>query len=231
MDKKKVQPQVTQREFLTKWIFQGLSIWIFAPPASAILVAPIIILGTLSTGIPPVSLNMLTILPLGLAMSWLIGELYGELQRELIATNLNLNIAQWKQRSIIGGLFATILIVLTIHIPHALQLIEWNSLTLAYLIMPLFMLGVSLSQWSILKNYRSSAWLWVLANFTGALVFNIFFIPNLALAFNANSVIMLMTLLIAPILQALITGYAMYYIVKYTPETTPIVPDTTRVPV
>lgn len=185
--------QDSPNRFLRHWLLNALIIWPIAGIASIIVWIPVAVvmsmLGRYDDLMPLVhGLSLICLLTLP---GMTIGYMIGDFQRSLMREHLNWQQRDWIRLSVLGGLLGEWLVVgitfvIAGMVPEKVQLM---------LMLPLFVLPLGVAQWWSLRRTTRDAWLWILANITGAMVFSGVFFMNPAFPFvNALDIEPLTTL-------------------------------------
>ncbi|MEL6307387.1 MAG: hypothetical protein AAFQ52_04540 [Chloroflexota bacterium] len=162
--------------FLRHWLFHALVIWPIAAIASVITWLPVAVVASMMGGydnLTPI-VNGISTIGLLTLPGMTVGYMVGDVQWRLMGDHLNWRQKGWVRMSIIGGLLGEWLMV-------AGTLLLANSLperTQLMIMLPLFIVPLSIAQWWILRRTTRDAWLWILANVSGAMVFSGVFFMN-----------------------------------------------------
>jgi hypothetical protein len=154
-------------------------------------------------------LDVLYILLIGGLLGGIAGGGAAHLQRWLLQTRLYWVAENWRTWSVAGGVLGGIVVGLgTLAIsPEA---IEDGVILVA---MPIFMTIVSAFQWLSLRHITDHAWLWVLANAVGGVVFAGLILMNRPPENSLNySLAVLGLWLVATLVQGAITGFVMLHL-------------------
>lgn len=97
-----------------------------------------------------------------------IGYIIGDIQYNLLRDFLDWTFIDWIKYSAIGGLIGgmAVLLLNLLLVNYLPQRLQWM------MVLPVFILPLSLMQWRLLRDVAREAWMWVLANLTGAIVFS-----------------------------------------------------------
>jgi hypothetical protein len=141
---------------------------------------------------------------------------FGFMQKYLFKRYLYWTADRWRRTSVLGGLISgLVLMVLWLVFRETLEpaLERREGIGYLYYILPFFLFFVSLFQWHALRDSVFNAWLWVVANVIGGMVFATIF--NVAIisddSSSTNTTVCLFALA-APVLQAIITGRVFFWI-------------------
>jgi hypothetical protein len=148
------------------------------------------------------SLLSLLIMP-----SLVIGYFVGIFQRNLLVEELSWEIEGWQRQTIIGAIIGAVLVVFGSLIPFG-NGFEQDSV----LVMPLFVFGLSFAQWFSLRHESRDAWLWILGNVTGGIVFSSLLLIHAQGFTSLDPLFLLVLWLVAATAQGLVTGIVMLYL-------------------
>lgn len=169
---------VNPYRFLRHWIASSIGAWPVAAVACLIAWTPVAILNSIPGQYESLRLpvQIISSLAMFIIPGMSIGYVIGDLQHTLLRDILKQDFSQWVRYSTIGGLAGGVLVIsATLLFGHYMSdQVQWM------LILPLFMLPISIMQWRLLRPVARDAWLWILANLTAALVFS-------GLLFNTRS--------------------------------------------
>lgn len=197
--------------FLWMWLVDSVGVWPVALIACALAWTPILVLGVLfgrGESLPPL-LEWATLLALLLVPGTTIGYCVGDLQRNLIRTQLHWHTGGWLRWSVFGGLFGGVLAVGGAWLSAGLfsERIQWM------LLMPLFAFGLSLGQWWVLRRLTDESWMWVLGNVVGGIVFSgLLFMNQPDPTDPYHSIWGLLLWLVAVLAQGVITGIVLLWL-------------------
>ena len=187
--------------FLWRWLVASVLVW----PLALILGVVSGVVGFSVSG----TLNPLfnTILTIGLA-GGTVGIAIGLLQRNIIDSQFDWEAPRWLLVSMLGGLLGG-LILLVLGPSLSSMSDPFYNLNFFFdvpLLMPLYMLPVSAAQWWALRYRVEGAWLWVLANGVGGLVWSLIVTDTNALSDTITYG------LLATLAQGAITGGALLWL-------------------
>lgn len=214
---------IEARPFLVRWIAYSIIIWPMA----------IFCVGLLAFGLSIVvaSFQNLTSFFWLNTMIWLItvpisgaivGFCVGHLQRGLLRKRLYWAADHWRNMSMVGGVVGTIIVVGLIALLDGEQM---NSDDLLILAMPIFMLCVSIAQWIRLRHAVRAAWLWIVSNVAGGMVFSGLVFMNQPDWYSYNySLLMMGIWFVGIIAQGAITGQIMLHL--FQTQLQPMQPET-----
>lgn len=209
-------PTVNYLRFMRHWITGALGVWLIAPALyvalmmGGLFVVGLVttILGTTSEAVWGLSTVLLLVVGGGAIIGWTIGHI----QQDVVRKHLYWDLESWRRTSLVsgvGGAIMTVGIVVNDYDPMARIPIET-----AQILMPAFVLVLSGGQWWVLRRSVSFAWLWVLANVVGAMLFNHFIVVQAVSAYYTPGVLTLIMVFLGVILQAFVTGHAMIHLVE-----------------
>jgi hypothetical protein len=195
--------------FLMEWVLDKVLLWPRAMIACVLAWAPlaIVVVVIVQDSEPALWLRILTITAGLLLPGIAVGFVAGEAQYRLMRDHLDWQPLHWIRNSTIGGALGG---------GVALLSTAWtdSSITEQLLFaMPLFALFLSAAQWFSLRRVTHSAWLWILGNLVGGIVFTGLFLINHPGPFNPlGSFGTLFMWLLAVSAQALITGIVLLWL-------------------
>ena len=202
--------QINPARFIRSWLASSLLVWfLFTPlilasliPAGGLLRILEAFTGADSILVEAGRIAMLFILP-----GAIIGLCVAEMQQNLTENHLNWYLPGWSTMTTIGGMVGGLLLYLLIYVLFGSTLKSG-----IYILMPVFMLGVSAGQAWILRRHVRHAWLWILANVVGGLLFsNIMFMQPLVLT-EHTLLILPITWMFAGLAQGAITVYVLLWL-------------------
>jgi hypothetical protein len=197
--------------FLWMWLIDSVGVWPVAMIACALVWTPILLLGVLfGRGDElPALLEVVTLLAMMILPGMTIGYVVGDLQRNLIRSQLHWYVKDWLRWSVLGGLLGGLLAVVgTWFGAHWFpERVQWM------LLMPLYVFGLSLGQWWVLRRLAQESWMWILANVVGGIVFSgLFFLNQSDPGDPYHSLWMLLLWLAAVLAQGVITGIVLLWL-------------------
>lgn len=210
--------------FLFWWVMGSL----FVYPAVIVFGCISFIIVSILTNIIRASIQMswsssLDWLWMMLVLPLVIGAVVGYVQRGLLRKYMYWTSERWMLASTLGGALGTLMCVPLFMISDA------DGVRTYSMMMPFFILAVSACQWFSLRRATRSAWLWVVANFVGGLVFAsllINYVPHLTYRSDYPFVLMGVWLA-AAVAQGLITGIVVLHLFeKHSYE--PVLPEELR---
>lgn len=158
--------------FLLSWIGSSVVVWPAAIFACLILFSAFWIVVDLIDVVllqlaPAAPWQTIGLLVLGVVPGLAIGFVVGNLQDTLLSNHFGLPAYRWSRRTILGSTSAGVLVVLlAFFTPGDLLANYWEIIAF-----PVFMVIVSVAQWSLLRRDARHAWMWVLANAAAGIVF------------------------------------------------------------
>ncbi|MGJ3239413.1 MAG: hypothetical protein ACFE0Q_11955 [Anaerolineae bacterium] len=202
---------INSNRFLLHWLVNALSVWLSAGMACFLAWLPFAVLisvlgqfdnllwltGTIGT-------VALLIVP-GASIGYVIGDI----QRNLIRDFLRWDFSDWQRATMFGGVLGGLAVIGSMLVLRAEISLYWQWM----LMMPLFILPISLMQWRILRHHSREAWVWVLGNLVAGIVFSgLFFNPN-PFPIELNAVIdNILRWGISASAQGIITGIVMLWL-------------------
>jgi len=197
--------------FLWMWLIDSVGVWPVAMIACALAWSPIFLLNILFIrgDFSPPLFEFISFMALLLLPGPTIGYCVGDLQRGLIRTQLVWNTRGWVRWSVVGGLFGGVLAVLggffSMH--YFGEPIQWMVL------MPLYVFGLSLGQWWVLRRFAEESWMWILGNVVGGIVFSGLLFMNQPDAADPYHALWMLLLWAAAVLaQGAITGIVLLWL-------------------
>lgn len=161
---------VDENRFLRHWLVSSLGAWPTAAVACLIAWLPIAILSSLIAQFESLEFVAQGLLNLGIFIipGLSIGFIVGDIQYNLLRDFLDWTFIDWIKYSAIGGLVGgmAVFILNLLLVNYLPQRLQWM------MVLPVFILPLSLMQWRLLRTVANEAWMWVLANLTGAIVFS-----------------------------------------------------------
>lgn len=163
------------------------------------------------------SLRLVYEIGVGLFMTTLVGGIIGfsvgHLQRSLLQTRLYWVAENWRFWSAAGGILGGIVCGLLLVINPAFVFDFQADGMLLVLLMPFFMAAVSALQWRSLRHVVDHAWLWVLSNVAGGMIFAGLILMNQPPTYTVNYSLGIIGLwLLATLAQGLVTGFIMLHL-------------------
>lgn len=200
--------QIDGKAFLSRWLLYSVLVWPFAIFCGGVFAfAMSIFFAT----VEPLQRSDLLAAIIGFMavpiMGMIVGFCVGQLQRALLRKRLYWAADRWRTLTLVGGAIGAVVYVLVsilVGDPFA-----EDSLMLA---MPLFIVCVSVMQWFQLRQAVRSAWLWIVSNLVGGMVFTGLIFMNQPVDGFYSNLIMLGIWLIAIVAQGAITGQIMLYL-------------------
>jgi hypothetical protein len=218
------QYDIKASSFLLWWMACAVMVWPLALICMGLILFP---LGTIFNGLGLSSLNpgaglmrlayeLVTGLAVAALLGGIIGFSVGQLQRWLLTTRLYWVAENWRMWSIAGGALGGIAcLVLAVLMPSLPYVADENA---PLLLMPVFMAGVSALQWRSLRHVVKHAWLWILANISGGVIFAGLIMMNLPPEYSLNYSLGVVGLwLLATLVQGLVTGFIMLHLFESHP--------------
>lgn len=176
---------IRKDSFLGYWLFWSAAVWLVAMLAT-VPGAVILLMGMGTVVSASVAGNMI----MGLYIGGMIGLVAGFFQHRLMKHYFYVNDKNWWQRSALAGIPAGLVIAIGNDAVMRLAQLWYcngdsycaamygdNFFTTVRDILPMtvFIGIVSVAQWSVLRRYVDDAWLWMLANVVGGVLFSIIF--------------------------------------------------------
>jgi len=146
---------------------------------------------------------LLTFVPMGAFVGAHLGQAQYDAMRDGLRWDMT---ADWHRASLTGGILGGVGLV-------GVQMLAAGdsvSTSVALLLMPLFALAMGASQWLILRHFARDAWLWVLANGVGGVVFSGLFFLNQPP--YASDLILAGLWLVATVAQSAVTAYVILWL-------------------
>jgi len=205
--------------FLLSWTLSNMGTWLLATVLSAmgILVALLLLHGIFNlldggraTQIPQwlittAGLTLITLLP-----ATITGYFMGLMQQDILETDLDWPLPHWIQVSQWGGaLGGGALMLLYVFINLMPQVIKPLA---PLLLVPLFMLSVSVIQWFSLRQRAAQAWLWVMGNTVAGVVFSSLLLNGPSADGPFEILLWMAMWALAAAAQGVITGFVMLWI-------------------
>lgn len=162
--------QPNANHFLRQWLAHSLVLWPIVVVASVLAWLPLAILMVfLAQGSDlPFILRIINSVALMLIPGAAVGYCAGTSQLNLMRDHLKWQPKNWIHWSTIGGTlgsFAVLMITITFRQ-------TMPSITQLMIAMPLFALCYSLGQWWTIRESTREAWMWILGNVVGGIVFS-----------------------------------------------------------
>ena len=196
---------INPNRFLREWIGNSIYIWLIAAVVCFIALVPFAILYGVfhQEGVSLEMMRWFMAIALMTIPGVVIGYTVGDRQENLIDYHLHWSLKGWTRLSMLGGFFGGVLVVA--------KALAFQSLAghpyLLMLNMPLYVLCLSIAQWLILRNVAREAWLWILGNVVGGIVFSgILFLNQPSPTHPAYGWILLGLWGLATLGQGIITG-------------------------
>jgi hypothetical protein len=195
--------------FLIHWMVAALLIWPLSLFMSISLWAAVSLplgflgqWGSIGAFIPLLETITMLIIP-----SLVVGYIIGSAQKTLAGADLDWHLNNWRKLSIAGALSGGLLIATLLYFTQLDKQILW------LLTMPIFMLVLSSFQWLEMRQAAREAWLWILANVTGALVFSGLLFMNQPNPMSDNHTFLSFALwILATLAQGMITGIVLLWL-------------------
>jgi hypothetical protein len=202
--------KINPNRFLRNWLLYAIVVWPVVGIACLVLWSPFALFLTMLGGYSAFSWlsEIASLLSLLIMPSLVIGFFVGNFQSTLLGDELAWEIESWQRHTIFGAIFGGILVILSSFLGFGNNFAQpW------FPIMPLFVLGLSSVQWFSLRHESRDAWLWILGNLTGGLVFSSLLLLNQGQNVAAlDSIVLTAWWLLAVTAQGLITGIVMLYL-------------------
>jgi len=205
--------QYDTTKFWTRWLSGSLLVWPLSLVIGGVLFVPIAFtLGSLIPALDGFGSNMSTrealfggvvILIIGTA----IGFSVGYVQRNIFRSVLYWTADGWTTASTIGGFAGAVVSGAVMYVADSPP----ND-TLSVVLMPVYIGCVGTAQWVTLRVATRSAWLWVLANIVGGLVFSGLMFRNTGMFFLTDGIGPLIMWAASAAAQGAITGYVILYL-------------------
>jgi hypothetical protein len=202
--------QIDPNRFLRHWLINAVLVWPVVAIACLVLWSPLTLFLTMLGGYRAFSFlsEIASLLSLVIMPSLVIGYFVGNFQRNLLADELHWDIESWQRQTVVGAILGAILVVLGSFFKFG-NSFEQESV----FVMPLFVLGLSFAQWFSLRRESRHAWLWILGNITGGIVFSSLLLLNHVESLaSVDSLVLLGWWLVAATAQGLVTGIVMLYL-------------------
>lgn len=172
---------VNPNRFLQHWLMHAITVWAISAVASLIAWSPVAIVISVLGQFDSLFflVKIISTIAIFIIPGAVIGYMIGDFQRNLVRDLLGWELQEWIRFSIIGGVAGGILVIISMvlfgsHLSERIQLM---------LTMPLFILPLSACQWWILRPTSREAWMWILGNLVGAIVFSSLFFSTQTLPF------------------------------------------------
>ena len=173
---------VNPNRFLQHWLMHAIAVWAVAAVASLIAWSPVAIIISVLGQYDSLFflVNIISSLAILIIPGAVIGYMIGDFQRNLVRDLLGWELQNWIKASISGGVAGAILVIITMMLwgSYLPERIQWM------LTMPLFVLPISACQWWILRASTREAWMWILGNVVGAIVFSALFFSTQTMPFH-----------------------------------------------
>ncbi|MGB7338922.1 MAG: hypothetical protein WBC91_08530 [Phototrophicaceae bacterium] len=201
--------------FLLHWVINAVGVWLVASVASLIAWVPIAVLISVLDQYPVLApiVRVISTVAIFTIPGMSIGYILGEVQQNILRDFLKWDFApHWVRYSSIGGLIGGIAVIgFSVLFGAALpERIQWMML------LPLFILPISIMQWRILDPIAHEAWMWILGNLVAAIVFSGLFFSTQPMPFiEALPVASLILWLMAAIALGAITGVVILWLYQH----------------
>lgn len=205
------ETDINPNRFLRDWLLGSLPLWVTSAVASVLAWLPIatVMVFILRGSEPNLLLRAISIVSLLILPGAAIGFCAGDAQLNLMRDHLHWNPQDWRRNSAFGGMVGGALVLL---MPSATQTVLSDQ-TQLLLIMPIFAFCLSIAQWWTLRHTAQEAWLWILGNVVGGIVFSgLFFLNQPTLATEFDKLLLLGLWVIAVLSQAAVTGIVMLWL-------------------
>lgn len=197
--------------FLRQWLAHAIGIWPVAAVASLVAWTPIAIVLSLLGQFESLTfiINGISTLAFFTIPGAVIGYVIGDFQQTLMRQHLHWDVSEWVKFSVFGGFIGGMLVILMMLL-FGTQVSEQVQLILA---LPLYILPLSVAQWWTIRRDALEAWMWILGNVVGAIVFSgLFFINQPLPLTDAQPINMIIMWLIAASALGIITGIVMLWL-------------------
>lgn len=209
--------------FLGNWLLSALAVWPLALISGIFVWLPIALFLSmfLDTLHPPLFIQILRWIAALLLPGLIVATIIGEQQINLFRHELAWQPAHWLKYTCLGGMLGSFLIISLLGVFQG----RVSEKTLLMLLMPLFATCISLGQYLSLRKFVREAWLWVLANLVGGIVFSgLFFMNQPALLDNYSKFTLFALWLLAVLAQASITGIVLLHLFDRLPNDAELAP-------
>lgn len=218
--------QIKANRFLLWWVIGSIMVYPMAVILGGILMVPV---GMVANFMRPTSYyyyntSYHSTLPdffFGVAVVILLGGVIGfcvgQIQRNLLRRYLYWTADNWRRHSVMGGMGGAILAMMVSNLlPNSAG--DWKFLVM----MPVYVLCLSIAQWMTLRHATRSAGLWIFANVIGGVVFSGVLVMNQPDYYSRSyNTVMFFLFGLAVFAQAVITGIMMLWLFEkyaYPPE-------------
>ncbi len=211
------------KRFLMWWLFASVFVWPvtiiiggFAALALGTVLQSIFFDASIYSATP----ELIGTLGVGCFIGGVIGFSVGLMQRWVLRKCLYWEPYRWLRLSVLGGLVGGVVIALTIILvgdSYYYYNFSFNG-EIPMIWMSLIVLGISAGQWLSLRHRISGAWLWLLANGVGGLVWSFMFMRQ------TGDVDWFMVWLVSTLALGAMTGGTLLWLFQNTPHE-PILED------
>jgi hypothetical protein len=212
------QYRIKGTSFLLWWMAAAVVAWPMVVLLTALITYPLAMFFSMFgiTGVAPIEgasswlHQLLYLIAIGGFLGSITGYGVGYLQARLLQTRLYWVAERWRTWSTAGGALGGILVVSVAFVIPAGFL---SDEMLLLMVMPGFVTVLSVFQWLSLRHITKNAWLWILANTVGGIVFSGLIMMNQPPENNINYSLSVMGLwLVATLVQGAITGFVMLHL-------------------
>lgn len=173
---------VNPNRFLRHWMMHAIGVWAVAAIASLIAWSPIAILISVLGQYDSLTflINIISTVAIFTIPGAVIGYMIGDFQRNLVRDLLRWDLTGWIKHSTFGGLIGGIAVIIGMMVfgGYLPERIQWM------LTLPIFIMPLSISQWWLLRTSTREAWMWILGNLVGAIVFSGLFFNTQTIPFS-----------------------------------------------
>lgn len=161
---------INPNRFLRDWIGNSIVIWPIVAVVCFVALAPFaMIYGfALDGGITHPFMRWFMAIALMTIPGIVVGYTVGDRQENLIDTHLRWTLRGWTRWSMAGGLIGGFLVIIKTLFLETLTSHQFLLMSN----MPIYVLCLSIAQWQILRQVAREAWLWILGNVVGGIVFS-----------------------------------------------------------
>lgn len=205
---------VNPNRFLRHWLVSALGAWPVAGVACLVAWMPIAILSSLIAQFDALDIvaRGLTTIALFTIPGMSIGYVVGDMQHNLMRDFLDWTFIDWVKFSTIGGFLGGIAVIVSnlLFASYLPEHMQWM------ITLPIFMLPLSLLQWWLLRDSAREAWMWILANLVGAIVFSGLLFSRQPMPFVQTSPFVdVMMWVLAATSLGIITGIVMLWLYEH----------------
>lgn len=216
-DKNMLKTNPNAYHFLFAWTLQSVAVWLLGAVLCFILWIPVhlvLIAAVQYLGLDSLASALGALVMLGLP-GIVLGRCIGWIQHDLLRNQLDWEMPAWIRYSTIGGAIGGLAVVLI-----ELVFSRWWGYGTLMLAMPVFVAGLSLCQWLILRRHARDAWVWVWGNLCAGIVFSGLLAGNGAAA--ESPFVVLGSWALAAAAQSFITGVVVLWLYdRPLPERSP----------